>query len=168
MRCHRGRVPAIWKITDSRESKMPTYEYRCPKGHEFDLFQRMSDEPRAACPECGESAERLMSAGAGLIFKGDGFYITDYRSDAYKEAASSDKEAASSEKKESGSDSAEKSKGEKSSSDRSGGSTDGNGSSTDRSGGSTGGASSKATEGSSGSSGGAETSKSAKSSSSDS
>ncbi len=75
---------------------MPTYEYRCPKGHEFDLFQRMSDEPRAACPECGESAERLMSGGAGLIFKGEGFYITDYRSDAYKKAASSDKEAASS------------------------------------------------------------------------
>ncbi len=52
---------------------MPTYEYRCPKGHEFDLVQRMSDEPRAACPECGESAERLMSAGVGLIFKGEGF-----------------------------------------------------------------------------------------------
>ncbi len=114
---------------------MPTYEYRCPKGHEFDLFQRMSDEPRAACRECGESAERLMSAGAGLIFKGDGFYITDYRSDAYKEAASSDKEAASSEKKTSGSDSAEKSKAEKSSSDRSGGSTDGSGKSTDGRGG---------------------------------
>jgi putative FmdB family regulatory protein len=168
MRCHRLCVPAIHQVTDSRESKMPTYEYRCPKGHEFDLFQRMSDEPRAACPECGESAERLMSAGAGLIFKGDGFYITDYRSDAYKEAASSDKEAASSEKKTSGSDSAEKSKGEKSSSDRSGGSTDGTGSSTDHSGGSTGGASSKAKEGSSGSSGAAKTSKSAKSSSSDS
>ncbi len=74
---------------------MPTYEYRCPKGHEFDLFQRMSDEPGAACPECGEIAERLLSGGAGLIFKGEGFYITDYRSDEYKKAASSDKEAAS-------------------------------------------------------------------------
>ena len=74
---------------------MPTYEYRCPKGHEFELFQRMSDEPRTACPECGEIAERLLSGGAGLIFKGEGFYITDYRSDEYKKAASSDKEAAS-------------------------------------------------------------------------
>ena len=78
---------------------MPTYEYRCPKGPDFDLFQSMSDEPGAVCPECGESAERLMSGGAGLIFKGEGFYITDYRSDAYKKAASSDKEATSSEKK---------------------------------------------------------------------
>jgi putative FmdB family regulatory protein len=72
---------------------MPTYEYRCPKGHEFELFQPMSAEPRAECPDCGETAERLLSGGAGLIFKGEGFYITDYRSEAYKKAASSDKEA---------------------------------------------------------------------------
>ena len=91
---------------------MPTYEYRCPKGHEFDLFQRMSDEPRAACPECGEFAERLMSAGAGLIFKGEGFYITDYRSDAYKKAASSDREAAASENKASDGDSGSDSGGD--------------------------------------------------------
>jgi len=74
---------------------MPTYEYRCPKGHEFELFQGMSDEPRTPCPECGKIAERLLSGGAGLIFKGEGFYITDYRSDEYKKAASSDKEVAS-------------------------------------------------------------------------
>lgn len=66
---------------------MPTYEYRCPKGHEFEIFQRISDEPRAECPECGKEAERLLSAGAGLVFKGSGFYITDYRSDSYREAA---------------------------------------------------------------------------------
>ncbi len=72
---------------------MPTYEYRCPKGHEFELFQPMSAEPRAECPDCGENAVRLLSGGAGLIFKGEGFYITDYRSEAYKKAASSDKEA---------------------------------------------------------------------------
>ena len=140
---------------------MPTYEYRCPNGHEFDLFQSMSDEPGAVCPECGESAERLMSGGAGLIFKGDGFYITDYRSDAYKkaassdkEAASSDKEAASSDKKTSGGDSAEKSSGGKSSSDGAGGSSEGG--------------SSKSMGGSSGSSGGSQTSQSAQSPSSDS
>ena len=91
---------------------MPTYEYRCPKGHEFDLFQRMSDEPQASCPECGKSAERLMSTGTGLIFKGEGFYITDYRSDAYKKAASSDREAAASENKASGGDSGSDSGGD--------------------------------------------------------
>jgi putative FmdB family regulatory protein len=69
---------------------MPTYEYRCPKGHEFEEFQRMSDPPVAACPECGAQAERLLSAGAGLLFKGSGFYITDYRSDSYKQAAAAD------------------------------------------------------------------------------
>ncbi|MCH7563113.1 MAG: zinc ribbon domain-containing protein [Gemmatimonadetes bacterium] len=69
---------------------MPTYEYRCPKGHAFDLFQRMSDEPGATCPVCGAAAERILSAGAGFIFKGDGFYITDYRSDDYKKAKASD------------------------------------------------------------------------------
>ncbi|HIF05728.1 MAG TPA: FmdB family transcriptional regulator, partial [Gemmatimonadetes bacterium] len=90
---------------------MPTYEYRCPKGHEFELFQSMSEEPRIACTECGEMAQRLLSGGAGLIFKGEGFYTTDYRSEEYKKAASSDKEATSSEKKGSDGDSGEKSSG---------------------------------------------------------
>jgi putative FmdB family regulatory protein len=70
---------------------MPTYEYRCGAcGEEFEKFQRMSDEPGAPCPVCGEPAERRMSAGAGLLFKGSGFYITDYRSDSYKNAAKSE------------------------------------------------------------------------------
>ncbi len=70
---------------------MPTYEYRCPScGNEFEKFQRMSDEPVAECPGCGAGAERRLSGGAGLLFKGSGFYITDYRSDSYKKAASSD------------------------------------------------------------------------------
>ena|SRR4028118_986984 len=70
---------------------MPTYEYRCPScGNEFEKFQRMSDEPVAECPSCGAGAERRLSGGAGLLFKGSGFYITDYRSDSYKKAASSD------------------------------------------------------------------------------
>jgi predicted nucleic acid-binding Zn ribbon protein len=50
----------------------------------------MSDKPGAPCPTCGESAERILSAGAGFLFKGDGFYITDYRSDSYKKAAKTD------------------------------------------------------------------------------
>lgn len=67
---------------------MPTYEFRCPKGHEFDKFYRsMSAAPlEVACPTCGEAAERQFSAGAGLVFKGSGFYITDYGKDGKKPA----------------------------------------------------------------------------------
>ncbi|HTO72523.1 MAG TPA: FmdB family zinc ribbon protein [Gemmatimonadales bacterium] len=60
---------------------MPTYEYRCPDGHEFELFQKMTDKPRARCPVCGKAASRQISGGAGLHFKGSGFYITDYGKD---------------------------------------------------------------------------------------
>jgi putative FmdB family regulatory protein len=70
---------------------MPTYEYRCRKGHEFEVFQRMSEPPVEKCVQCGEPAERKLSAGAGVLFKGSGFYITDYRSDSYKKAAEADK-----------------------------------------------------------------------------
>ena len=69
---------------------MPTYEYRCPQDHHFEVFQRISDEPVAACPECGQPGERQISGGAGFLFKGEGFYITDYRSDDYKKKASSE------------------------------------------------------------------------------
>jgi putative FmdB family regulatory protein len=60
---------------------MPTYEYECPEGHEFELFQKMSERPRAKCPVCGKPAIRQISGGAGLVFKGSGFYITDYGKD---------------------------------------------------------------------------------------
>jgi len=60
---------------------MPTYEYQCAKGHQFELFQRISDKPKAKCPVCGAKASRIISGGAGLIFKGSGFYITDYGKD---------------------------------------------------------------------------------------
>jgi len=78
--------------------RMPTYEYRCPKGHTFELFQKMSEEPRAECPECGLESERLLSGGAGFLFKGEGFYITDYRSEAYKKAASGESSGGGEEK----------------------------------------------------------------------
>ncbi len=60
---------------------MPTYEYRCDAcDHRFERLQRFSDDPVRTCPECGEDAvERLISAGAGLVFKGSGFYETDYK-----------------------------------------------------------------------------------------
>jgi putative FmdB family regulatory protein len=60
---------------------MPTYEYECTKcGHQFEKFQSMRDEPLRKCPKCKKAAlKRLVGGGAGLIFKGSGFYITDYR-----------------------------------------------------------------------------------------
>ncbi len=70
---------------------MPTYEYRCPNGHEFEKFQRISAPPEAECPECGAPSERILSGGAGLLFKGSGFYITDYRSEGYRKAAEQDR-----------------------------------------------------------------------------
>jgi len=82
---------------------MPTYEYVCSKcGHEFEKFQPMAEKPLTVCPEalCAQKkwgrgkVKKKISAGAGLIFKGSGFYITDYRSDKYKEAAKKDSAAA--------------------------------------------------------------------------
>lgn len=66
---------------------MPTYEYRCPEGHEFEKFvQKMSDaKSELTCPVCGAVAQRRMSAGGGLLFKGSGFYITDYGKDGKKD-----------------------------------------------------------------------------------
>jgi len=60
---------------------MPTYEYVCPDGHEFERVQKISDKARAKCPSCGRLATRKISGGAGLVFKGSGFYITDYGKD---------------------------------------------------------------------------------------
>jgi len=57
---------------------MPTYDYRCENGHRFEEFQSILAEPIRLCPVCGAKAERLISGGTGLIFKGSGFYITDY------------------------------------------------------------------------------------------
>jgi putative FmdB family regulatory protein len=67
---------------------MPTYEYACPKcGHAFELVQSMSDEPLKKCPKCKKTGvKRLIGGGAGLIFKGTGFYITDYKNKPDKPA----------------------------------------------------------------------------------
>ena len=75
---------------------MPTYEYVCDDcGHEYELFQSMSDGVKRKCPECGKlKLRRLIGPGGGVIFKGSGFYETDYRSDSYKKAAEADKKKA--------------------------------------------------------------------------
>jgi len=75
---------------------MPTYDYQCEGcGHEFELFQQMSDSVKRKCPECSKlKLKRLIGTGAGVLFKGGGFYETDYRSDSYKKAADADKKAA--------------------------------------------------------------------------
>ena len=71
---------------------MPTYDYHCDAcGHEFELFQQMSESPQRKCPKCGKmKLQRLIGTGAGIIFKGGGFYETDYRSDNYKKSAEAD------------------------------------------------------------------------------
>lgn len=76
---------------------MPTYEYECGAcGHRFELFQSITAKPIKKCPACQRAkAKRLISAGASIIFKGGGFYQTDYRSESYKKAAKAEKEAAS-------------------------------------------------------------------------
>jgi putative FmdB family regulatory protein len=76
---------------------MPTYDYRCNDcGHRFEQYQSIKDEPLKLCPSCGqEHAQRLISAGGGILFRGGGFYETDYRSASYKEAAKADKPAES-------------------------------------------------------------------------
>ena len=75
---------------------MPTYEYHCDAcEHNFDEFQSMSDKPLKKCPQCGKSKlRRVFGAGAAVIFKGSGFYQTDYRSDSYKAAAKAEQETA--------------------------------------------------------------------------
>ena len=82
---------------------MPNYDYQCEKcGHVFEVFQRMNDSKLEDCPkdDCSGKVRRLLGTGAGVIFKGSGFYQTDYRSESYKKGQS--KESGSGAKKDSG------------------------------------------------------------------
>jgi len=102
---------------------MPTYEYRCPKGHDFEKFYRTisASESEVACPTCGEMATRLVSGGAGLVFKGSGFYLTDYGKNAHATRGGSKPPASSGESAKTGGD-AGKSGGDAGKSPTSGGS----------------------------------------------
>jgi putative FmdB family regulatory protein len=79
--------------THNEEREMPTYEYKCEScGYEFEQFQSITAKPIRKCPKCSKtSVRRLIGVGAGIIFKGSGFYATDYRSESYKKAAESEK-----------------------------------------------------------------------------
>jgi putative FmdB family regulatory protein len=72
---------------------MPTYDYHCDAcDHEFELYQSITAEPEKKCPECGKKKlRRLIGTGAAIMFKGSGFYTTDYRSESYKKRAEADK-----------------------------------------------------------------------------
>ena len=74
---------------------MPTYDYHCDAcSHDWELFQQMTADPVKVCPKCKKrKARRLIGAGAGIVFKGGGFYETDYRSSSYKKGAEADKKA---------------------------------------------------------------------------
>jgi putative FmdB family regulatory protein len=78
---------------------MPTYEYRCDAcQHQFELFQSITAKPERRCPQCGRlKLRRLIGPGAAILFKGSGFYITDYRSDSYRKAAAAEKNGSKSE-----------------------------------------------------------------------
>ena len=80
---------------------MPTYAYECEAcGHGFEVFQSMTARAKRKCPECGANKlQRLIGKGAAILFKGDGFYETDYRSESYKSGAQSDSKPAKSETK---------------------------------------------------------------------
>ena len=90
---------------------MPTYDYKCDAcDHAWEEFHSMSAEPTKKCPTCGKKkARRLIGAGGGVIFKGSGFYQTDYRSDSYKKASDADKAPSTSSDSSGKSDSAAKS-----------------------------------------------------------
>ena len=102
---------------------MPTYAYVCKNcGHEFEQFQSIKAEPLKKCPKCGEpELKRLIGAGAGIIFRGSGFYQTDYRSESYTKAAKKEKSTDSKEgtKKETKSETKESKPAEKNKSDKS-------------------------------------------------
>lgn len=91
---------------------MPTYDYVCKEcEHEWELFQSIKAKPIRKCPGCGKlKARRVIGPGAGIIFKGSGFYQTDYRSSSYKKGAEADKKAKESASKSSDSKSSSDSK----------------------------------------------------------
>jgi putative FmdB family regulatory protein len=73
---------------------MPTYDYTCAKCGNFEYFQKITEPPLTACPHCGGTVKRLISANTNIIFKGPGFYVTDHRKSEYKKKAKAENETA--------------------------------------------------------------------------
>ena len=93
-----GMARCVFKVDMAAELPimrgMPTYEYECQKcQHRFELVQSIKDAPKKTCPKCKGRIKRLISTGGGLLFKGSGFYATDYRKPGYTEAAKKDSAA---------------------------------------------------------------------------
>ena len=85
----------------TKDGAMPTYGYKCKKcKHEFEEFQSITAPPIRKCPKCNGEVMRLLGGGAGILFKGSGFYETDYRSESYKNAAQKETSSGKTEKKE--------------------------------------------------------------------
>ncbi len=95
---------------------MPTYEYVCDScEHAFEIFQSIKEDPKRKCPECGKpKLRRLIGPGAAIVFKGSGFYKTDYRSESYKKAAAAEKAGAAAKSSDSAKSDGAKSDGAKS------------------------------------------------------
>lgn len=112
---------------------MPTYDYECDAcQHTFELFQSIKDSHKRKCPECGRlKLRRLFGTGAAVMFKGSGFYETDYRSESYKKGAAADKKAQESASTDSSSDSKKSSSDSSASANKSGSKKEG-GSSSDK------------------------------------
>jgi putative FmdB family regulatory protein len=94
-----GSIPRV-----NQRTGMPTYEYKCSAcGHAFEQFQSITAAPLKRCPSCGKAkVKRLLGTGAGIIFKGSGFYITDYRDASYKEKAKAESGATAGDAKSDG------------------------------------------------------------------
>ena len=98
---------------------MPTYDYRCPNGHDFEHFYRKISDATAelVCPTCGAVAQRRVSGGAGLVFKGSGFYLTDYGKNAHRKGSEASGGSSSESKSEGSTESKSASKTESTKSD---------------------------------------------------
>ena len=98
---------------------MPTYDYECDAcGHEFELFQGITEAVKRKCPECGKpKLRRLFGTGAAVVFKGSGFYQTDYRSESYKKAAAKEKKSSDGGEKSKSSDAKAESNGKSAAAD---------------------------------------------------